>query len=139
MIHTSLARKRTSGAEIGWRPSPEKYCLLLNPVPLGGGGQKTLRRYPAGVMKIKRSSRTAVTGLEDRQGLLPPGALSRVGTHRPSWVGTPYARSPGPHTSHEQPRDQSQHPLARNDYDEEAATKVIRTPSQASSSARGTL
>ena len=38
-------------------------------------------------------------GLEDRQGNLPPGALSRVGAHLPSWVGTPYARSPKPRTS----------------------------------------
>ena len=29
--------------------------------------------------------------------------LSRVGTHRPSWVGTPYARPPEPRTSPERP------------------------------------
>jgi len=36
-------------------------------------------------------------------GLLPPGALSRVGAHRPSWVGTPYARPPEPRTNPERP------------------------------------
>jgi len=65
-------------------------------------------------------------GLEDRESLLPPVALSRVGAHRPSWVGTPYARSPEPRTSPEQPRDQSQHPRARSDYDEETAYAVTK-------------
>jgi hypothetical protein len=41
--------------------------------------------------------------LEDSQGLFPPGALSRVGTNRLSWAGTPYARPSEPCTSPECP------------------------------------
>ena len=51
-----------------------------------------------------------------------------VGTHRPSWVGTPYARPPEPRTSPNAPRDQSQHPRACNDYDEETAYDSYMNP-----------
>ena len=41
-------------------------------------------------------------------------------------MGKPYARSPEPRTSPEQ--DQSQHPRARNDYDEETAYESYMNP-----------
>lgn len=60
-------------------------------------------------------------GLEDSQKLLPPGALSRMEAHRPSWVGTPYGRPGGSCAIPERPTGLKPTLCSRNGHDGEDA------------------
>jgi len=75
----------------------------------------------AACLLVTKSSPPLGGGLRKR---LPPGALSRVRAYRPSCMLDRRSLVQAPNA----PRDHSQHPHARNDYDEETSYESNKNP-----------